>query len=214
MANNIIDWIAALDGWLLWLAVFGLAAGESAVGLDFVVPGEVGMVVGGAAGQRAGVALWLLVLAATLGSLLGDQISYQLGRRFGVTLIDRWSWTREHVAPQVDRAREHFERRGGATVFVARWVGALRAVVPFVAGTAAMPLGRFLAWDLLGAVSWSATVVTLGYVFGRSITDLVDRFGLVISIAVVGGLALWWATRRLRARRGNRNGTEKSSPKL
>jgi undecaprenyl-diphosphatase len=207
MANRIIDWIAALDGWVLWVAVLALAAGESAVGLDFVVPGEVGMVVGGAAGERADVPLLALIIAATLGSMIGDQVSFQLGRHFGVALAGRWTWTRRHLEPKIETAREHFERRGAVTVFVARWVGALRAVVPFVAGTADMPLGRFLLWDFVGAVSWSATVVTLGYVFGRSIADLVDRFGLVISLVVVTGLAVWWAVRKWRARRGESRDT-------
>jgi membrane protein DedA with SNARE-associated domain len=201
MANRIIDWIAGLEGWLLCLAVFALALGESAIGLDFVVPGEVGMVVGGAAGERAGIPLVVLIALATLGSVVGDQVSYQLGRRFGPSLAGRWKFTKKHVEPKLAGAREHFDRRGGATVFIARWVGALRAVVPFVAGTAKMPMGRFLFWDVLGALTWSATIVTLGYVLGRSIADAVDRFGALISVVVVAGLIAWFVVRRVRAKR-------------
>jgi membrane-associated protein len=207
MANRLIEWIAALDGWLLALAVFVLAAGESAVGLDFVVPGEVGMVVGGAAAERNGLPLWIVIVAATLGSMVGDQVSYQLGRHFGVALADRWAWTRRHLRPKIENARSYFERRGAVTVFVARWVGALRAVVPFVAGTAGMPLGRFLLWDFLGCASWSATIVTLGYTFGHEVADLVDRFGLVISAVAVSGLLLWWGVRKLRSRRRDQTRT-------
>lgn len=195
MANRIIDWVALLDGWSLCLVVFALAFGESAAGVDFVVPGEVGMVVAGAAGPRAHVPLWLLIVAGVAGAVGGDQVSYHLGRRYGIRLVDRWSWTRRHLRPKVEGARRHFDERGGTTVFVGRWVGALRAVVPFVAGTADMPAGRFLVWNIAGAATWAATIITLGYVIGRSVADLVDRFSLWFSIAVVVVLAAWWLVR-------------------
>jgi membrane protein DedA with SNARE-associated domain len=201
MANHIIEWIADLQGWVLCLAMFALAFGESAAGLDLAVPGEVGMVVAAAAGERAGVPLWALIAVAIVGAALGDQISYQVGRRFGPGLVDRWAWTRKHFKPKVESAQRHFEERGGATVFIARWIGALRAVVPFVAGTAQMPLGRFVAWNLIGAATWASTVVTLGYVFGRRIADVVDRFGIALSIVAVVGLAAWWGVRTWRAKR-------------
>ncbi len=200
MANRIIDWVAMLDSWVLCLVVFGLAFGESAAGVDFVVPGEVGMVVAGAAGPRADVPLWLLIVMGALGAIAGDQLSYHLGRRYGVALVDRWSFTRRHLGPRVEDARRHFEARGGSTVFVARWVGALRAVVPFVAGAAGMPGARFFAWNVAGASTWVATVITVGYVFGRSVADRVDRYSLWLSIAVVGGLAAWFAVHWYRRR--------------
>jgi undecaprenyl-diphosphatase len=200
MANRIVEWVAALDGWLLAVVLFGLAFGESAAGADLVVPGEVGMVVAGAAGERAGVPLWLLIAAGTAGAIVGDQISFHLGRRYGPRLVDKWEWTRRHLGPKIEAAEKHFERHGPATVFVGRWVGALRAVVPFVAGTVDMPLGTFVAWNVVGAASWVAAVVSLGYVFGRPVADLVDRYSLIISLLVVGALVAWWAVRALRRR--------------
>jgi membrane-associated protein len=191
MANRLVDWVALLDNWTLCLVVFGLAFGESAAGVDFLVPGEVGMVVAGAAGPRADVPLALLIVAGVVGAIGGDQVSYHLGRRYGIALVDRWAWTRRHLGPKVEDARRHFDERGGTTVFVGRWVGALRAVVPFVAGAADMPAPRFFIWNIAGAATWAATVITLGYVFGRSIADLVDRFSLWFSIAVVVALVAW-----------------------
>jgi membrane-associated protein len=206
MANHIIEWIAGLQGWLLCVAMFGLAFGESAAGLDLAVPGEVGMVVAAAAGERAGVPLWALIAVAVVGAALGDQISYQVGRHYGPGLVDRWGWTRKHFKPKVESAHKHFDEHGGATVFVARWVGALRAVVPFVAGTAQMPLGRFVVWNLIGAATWASTVVTLGYVFGRRIADGVDRFGIALSVLAVVALAGWWGVRTWRSRRSKAAG--------
>ncbi len=198
-ANRIIEWVAALQGPTLALVVFVLAFGESAAAVDVVVPGEVGMVVAGAAAERSGVPLWLLIVVGTCGAIVGDQVSYQLGRNFGAGLADRWAWSRRHVCPKIDSAREHFARWGPATVFVSRWVGAMRAVVPFVAGTSDMPAPRFVVWNAIGAATWVSTVITLGYVFGRTISDFIDRFSLWISIAAVVAIASWWALRKARS---------------
>ena len=66
-------------------------------------------------------------------------------------------------------------------MFVARWVGALRAVVPFVAGIAKMPYRKLLLWDAPAALLWSTAVVIAGFVFGRRITEVIERIGFVVS---------------------------------
>lgn len=191
MLRSLIEAVAGLHGVVLLLAVGGLAFGESAVLFDLVVPGEVGMVLAGAAGAEAGMPLAALILAAVIGALAGDTLSYLVGRRFGPSLVHRWRWSRVRVGPKLERAQRHFETRGGAAVFVARWVGALRAVVPLVAGSARMPFGRFVVWDLAGVVSWTATVVTVGFVFGttwrRSSTGGGRRSRCLSSSASPGG---------------------------
>lgn len=201
MLRSLIEAVAGLHGAVLLLAVAGLAFGESAILFDLLVPGEVGMVLAGAAGAEAGMPLAGLIGVAALGALAGDTVSYLVGRRFGPSLVHRWRWSRVRVAPKLDRARRHFETRGGGAVFAARWVGALRAVVPLVAGSARMPFARFFVWDVAGILSWTATVVTVGFVFGDDMASVVDRWGHAVSAVVVVGLAGWWWTRRRRADR-------------
>jgi membrane-associated protein len=190
VGSSILDAVGRLGGWLLCVAVFGVAFGESAVLMDLVIPGEVGMVVAGAAAKRNDVSPWLLVVVASLGSILGDSFSYLVGRRWGMSLVRRWGWLRRRVEPRFERARRYFERRGGRAVFVARWVGALRAVVPAVAGTSEMPYRRFLLWDAAAAVLWVTTMVWLGAIFGDDIARVVDRIGTGISLVVIGGIVL------------------------
>ena len=198
VANRIIEWVALLDGWMLCLVLFALAFSESAAAVDLLVPGEVGMVVAGAAGERAGTPLWLLLAAGTAGAVAGDQVSFHLGQRYGTALVDRWRFTRRHLRPKMRTARRHFDTHGGTTVFVARWVGALRAFVPFVAGTAEMSWRRFLVWNALGATTWAVSVITLGYVFGRPIAKLVDRFSVWSTVGLVLLVVGWWAVVRVR----------------
>lgn len=190
MGSRILDAVAGLGGWLLCTAVFGVAFGESAVLLDLVVPGEVGMVVGGAAAARTSVSPWVLVLVGSIGAVLGDSLSYLVGRRWGMSLVRRWGWLRRRIEPRFHRAHAYFERRGGWAVFAARWVGALRAVVPVVAGTSEMSYRRFLSWDAAAAVLWVTTTVWLGATLGDDIAEVVDRIGTGISLAVVGVIVL------------------------
>jgi membrane-associated protein len=201
VVRDLIEAVAGLHGAVLLLVVAGLAFGESAILLDVLVPGEVGMVLAGAAGAEAGMALPALIGVAALGALAGDTVSYLVGRRFGPALAHRWRWTRARVAPRLERAHHHFENGGGGSVFVARWVGALRAVVPLVAGGAGMSFGRFLAWDALASLSWSTAIVSAGFVFGDDVASVVDRSGRVLSGLVLVGLIVWWWARRRRVRR-------------
>ena len=190
MGSRIIDAVARLGGWLLCLAVLGVSFGESAVLLDFVVPGEVGMVVAGAAAGRNDLSPWVLVAFGTVGAVLGDSFSYVIGRRWGMSLVRRWSWLQRRLEPRFDRAHGYFERSGGRAVFAARWVGALRALVPLVAGTSAMPFRRFLPWDAAAAVLWVTAMVWLGALLGDDVARVVDRVGTGISLAVVAIIAL------------------------
>jgi membrane-associated protein len=197
---DVIDALARATGPVLYLLVAGLAFSETAIFVDLVVPGEVGMVVAGAAGARSDVGLVGLVAAGAAGAVVGDSFSYAMGRLYGARLVHRWGFVRRRLEPRLDRARDHFERRGGLAVFGARWVGALRAVVPFVAGTASMPYPRFLAWNVSASVGWVATTVALGWYMGAPVARAVDRVGLVVSGVVVALLALVWFHRRRRKR--------------
>ena len=205
MAGDLLELIADLHGAVLYLVAAGLAFGEAAAFMDFLVPGEVGLVIVAAAGERRGIDLVPLILVAAFAATAGDSFSYYLGRRFGTRLAHRWSWSRRIIAPKLDEAHDRFTGRGGAAVFVARWVGALRAAVPFVAGSARMPYGRFVAWDLPAALGWSSVVVSLGWFVGEQIADTVDRAGWWLSVAVLalaGGWYLWHRHRRGRATSG------------
>ncbi len=81
---------------------------------------------------------------------------------------------------------------------MARWIGALRAVVPIVAGTAGLAVHRFLAWDVPSAILWATAVATAGYVWGDDIARFVDQIGLAISVVavVVIGALIWRARTR------------------
>ena len=142
------------------------------------------MVVVGSATAQGEHPLWLVIAGAAIGATLGDCLSYAIGRRWGLRFLERWSFTRRRLLPAARRAEPFFERRGGAAVFLGRWIGALRAVVPVAAGTARMPFPRFLAWNIAASIAWSAAAVGVGYAFGLPAARAVDQAGVWVYAAL------------------------------
>jgi membrane-associated protein len=198
IVEQLIERVADLDDWRIYLLGMALAFSETMFLLDLLVPGEIGMVLVGAAIHEAGLSLPVAALFAAVGATLGDTLGYLIGRRWGLAVVDRWEITRRRLRPKLDHAHERFQERGGAIVFWARWVGALRAVVPIVVGAAAMPFRRFILWNVLASITWATTVVTVGYVFGRHVGPTVERVGLAISVVVLSVLAIRWYRGRQR----------------
>jgi membrane protein DedA with SNARE-associated domain len=196
MVTDLIGWFADLGPGGLVVVTLLVVFAESAILLDLFVPGEVGLALAGASAAAGDVPLWMVIAAAAVGAVAGDSLGYWIGRRFGRSGIRRWPWARRRLGPRLDRAHAHFERRGGAGVAAARWVGALRAVVPVIAGAAGLRLRSFLAWDVPSAVAWSAAVGTAGYVAGDEVASTVDRLGWAVSALVVAGLVGWYLVRR------------------
>ena len=189
--------------------VLAVVFAESAVLLDFFVPGEVGLVVAGAAAAQNDTALAGVVAAATIGAVAGDTVGYGLGRRFGTDIAERGRLSR-WLRPGLVRARRHFDRRGGVTVAIARFIGALRAVVPVVAGSARMPYRQFAAWAVPAAAAWSAVMATVGHVWGDDLAHVIDRAGLLVSAVVVAVIVVFVV--RAKRRQHHRDGERAGSP--
>lgn len=198
MAGNLLDLLGRLTATVLYLAAFGLAFGEAAFLLDLVVPGEVGLVIVGAAGHQRDASLPLLCALGAVGAFMGDSLSWYLGRTVGIRLVERWDWSRRMMQPRLAKASVILESRGGIAISAARWIGALRALVPLVAGAAGVRYRTLLLWDLPAAIAWATAMVCLGWFLGEHVADGVDRFGGYLSIAVVAGLAGWLFLRSRR----------------
>jgi membrane-associated protein len=214
VVNDLISALGDLGLPGLCLAVAVLAFAETAILLDLAVPGEVGLVLAGAAAAAGGHPIAPVVVAAALGAVVGDTVSYSIGRRWGRSLIERFALTRRRLLPMVDRAEAHFADHGGRSVFFGRWVGALRAVIPFAAGIGRLELRTFLAWNVAASLTWAGAVVLAGWWLGEPIADVVDRIGTVLSVVVVAVIAAvwWWRAHHGHAARrpGERGPQEKS----
>lgn len=205
MIEGLLDRLADLDAVWLYLLAFVLPFGETVALLDAIVPGEVGLVLLGAAASRADLSIVSIIAIGSLGAFAGDSLSWYVGHRWGTSLVTRWNPVRQRLEGPLVSAERHFDRYGGRTIFLGRFVGALRAIVPLVAGTAGMPYRRFVPWNALASVTWVGTVVVLGAVFGEVVADVVDRFGLVLTGLVVMVGAMLVVRHRRRAGASDRS---------
>jgi membrane protein DedA with SNARE-associated domain len=186
-----------------YLAIFLLMLLESAC---IPIPSEVTMLFGGALVTAPFLApeqqleFWLVVLAGTLGNLVGSWLAYWAGYSGGRPLIDRWGRYLLIRPHEVDRAHEWFEHRGQAAVFVGRLLPVVRTFISLPAGVVRMNVWRFTLYTFLGCLPWCLLLTWLGTLMGERWDEaerVIRPFAWAIAGVLVLGLAVFvW--RRIR----------------
>jgi membrane-associated protein len=124
---------------------------------------------------------WLIFVLLSIAAVGGDTVNYWIGHAVGAkAYTGEVKWIKKEY---MERTHAFFEKHGGATIFLARFVPIIRTFAPFVAGVSEMSYGHFITWNLIGGVTWVATFTALGYFFGN-IPFVQTNFELVI-IAIV-----------------------------
>ena len=199
--SDLVERLLDVPAGLALLIVGGLVFAEDAIFVGFVLPGETAAILGGVAANYGKVPLWAVLLVVVAAAVVGDSVGYEVGRKLGPRALDHRYLSRHR--DKLDDARASLARRGGAAVFLGRWVAFFRAVMPALAGTARMPYGRFLAFNALGGLVWGVVVVLVGYLAGASyerIAHIVGR-GSAAAVVVIAVLAL--AVRFVLTHRGS-----------
>lgn len=186
-----------------YVVVGGLALLETAALLGLLAPGEWSAIAGGAVAGEGAIDIVALVLTVWACAAVGHGLSFFAGRRFGRAFLIRHG-PRLGIGPErlagVDR---FFARHGAKAVLGGQFVGLLRAVVPFLAGSSGMNYRRFALPSVLGSGAWATAYTLLGYLFYRSLADVEGMVGLtaaaVTALAVLVAMAAW---ARHAARRG------------
>jgi undecaprenyl-diphosphatase len=127
--------------------------------------------------------------------------SFTLGRKLGRGFLVRHGARLKITEERLEQVERFFERHGGPTILIGRFIGLVRAIAPFIAGASGFPLSRFLAYDILGAGMWASTFCVLGFVFWRSfdkLTHWVSRGLLGFAVGVAFILAVVFAVRLYR----------------
>ncbi len=197
--KNLVDLLAAHPEWA-GLAMFVVSFGESLAFLSLLFPGTTLLVAAGALVPSGILPVAPVLVGAIAGAVMGDGVSYWIGKRFGHAVWRVWPFTRHPALRPTGIA--FFERHGDMSVFIGRFFGPVRAVVPLVAGILRMPTARFWFANIASAIAWAPALLLPGAVFG----SLVERFGLkhlLVPIAAgavvavtLAGLWLKWRRRR------------------
>lgn len=155
-------WGSVLEANAQWgeLIIFLVAFAEGLAVAGLIVPGVL-ILTGTGALVAAGVFdFWSVYIAIVAGAVLGDAVSYWIGRYFGDRIGRFWPFSKR--PEMLDKGRAFFDRHGGKSVFLARFVGPLRAVVPITAGMMAMPHRHFQTFNVLSAVIWAPLLMSPG----------------------------------------------------
>jgi membrane-associated protein len=179
-------------GTLTYVILFFVIFCETGLVVTPFLPGDSLIFAAGAFAAMGKLNPWLLLIMLIIAAVGGDAVNYWIGHKVGpraytgeIKLIKK---------EYIDRTHAFFEKHGGKTIFLARFVPIVRTFAPFVAGVGQMSYAYFLRFNLVGGVSWVALFLALGYFFG-TIPAVQDNFELVIVaiilISVVPMLIEW-----------------------
>ena len=179
--------------------VLGGLVGAEASGVP--VPGETALIAASVLASDGDLAIEAVIAIAAVAAIVGDNIGYLLGSRFGRRLLMRPGRTYEHRMAALRRGDELFARHGSKAVFFGRWIAGLRVWAAWLAGMTTMPWRRFLLWNALGGIAWALWFGLLGYFGGEAAAHVVARVGVGIAIVVGSGVLAAYLTVRWRLRR-------------
>ena len=186
--------------------VVGLATFlENSIGAGLVVPGETLVILGGFYARIGDppLSLPLISAVAVTFAVLGDNVGYFLGRRYGRGLLERIGPRIGISLEKIAYAERYYEDHGGKTVFLGRFIPVVRSVGFLLAGAAKLEWRRFIVYDIAGAAIWGIGHTVLGYFIGATIETwepYLTRFGVLLGVLLVGWIVF---TRWRRARKGS-----------
>lgn len=162
------------------------------------IPSEVIMPLAGVVAARGQLSLPLVVMAGTMGAMIGNVIWYAAAKALGLDrfrpIIDRYGrWLTMDWA-EIERAHRLFERHGGSVVFLARMLPTVRSLVSVPAGLLKMKLLPFLLWSTAGSLVWTAGLAIAGWVLGSQFRRVETVLG-PLSLAVIGAIVVWYLYR-------------------
>lgn len=199
--------IEALIKTVGYIGLFLIVFAETGLLFGFFLPGDTLLLSAGLLIQQEKVQLelWFLIPLLIAAAIIGDAVGYQVGKHTGPRLFKREDsrlFHRDHL----ERAQRFYDRHGGKTIILARFLAFVRTFAPTVAGAAKMPYAKFATYNIAGAVLWVPSLTLAGYYFGKAIpAELVDMFfiglvGAMLFASAVPALVHVWRERRRAVR--------------
>ncbi len=172
-------------GTLTYVILFLIVFTETGLVIMPLLPGDSLLFAAGAiaANETTGLNVWLIIIILIIAALLGDNVNYFMGKTFGSQIKKREKilfLKREYL----EKTEAFYEKHGGSTVIMARFIPIVRTVAPFVAGAGSMNYSRYIVFCIVGALLWVPTLTLLGYFFGNM--DIVKRNFELVIFGIIG----------------------------
>jgi membrane-associated protein len=184
--THFLHFLFNVQGLIEWggtLLVCSIVFIETGFFVGFFLPGDSLLVTAGVLAWTGHLHLAHLLLLVPMCAIVGDQVGYWIGRKAGRALYrreDSFLFHKRHL----EHAHEFYEKYGGKTVILARFVPIVRTFCPPVAGAAMMPYGRYFVFDVAGGVLWVGSMILGGYFLGRVIPNVGERIHYVIGVVI------------------------------
>lgn len=168
-------------GGLIGLVVVVFA--ETGLMVGFFLPGDSLLVTAGLFAAKGDLNIVWLNLALMAAAIVGDATGYWIGRRAGHALYSRpnsFFFRKQHLV----KTHEFYEKHGGKTIVIARFVPIIRTFAPVVAGAAEMTYRQFALYNIAGGIGWVASMTLIGYFLGRAIPDIDKHIHIVVAVVI------------------------------
>jgi membrane protein DedA with SNARE-associated domain/membrane-associated phospholipid phosphatase len=199
--KKVIEDIATALGPWTYALVAVLAFLETGAFVGLVAPGETVVIAGGVVAGQGEIQLLPLIGIVWLSAVLGDTTSFYIGRRLGRRFLERHGPKVKITEERLQQVESYFERHGGKTILIGRFIGLVRALAPFIAGSSGLPYRRFIPYSIVGTGLWASVFCVLGYLFWRSFDQVAKLagqavFGFGVTVAVIVGVVVAYRRRR------------------
>ena len=168
-------------------------------------PGETALVLAAVLASQGKLQIWLVIVIGVASAIVGDNLGYLLGRRFGRDVLVARGPLRERRRRAVESGDRFFARHGPKAVFFARWIALVRFAAAWLAGINRMRFPQFFFWNALGGISWGITYGLVGYFAGTAGAGVLKQLGIIgaiiLGLTLVGTITLLVLRERRHARR-------------
>ena len=168
------------------MGIFAIVFAESGLLIGFFLPGDTLLISAGIiAATQGSFSLPVLIAVIAFAAILGDSAGYTIGRRLGHKIFrkkDSLIFNQEHI----ERSRLFYEKHGGKTVILARFVPLVRTFAPVLAGVGHMMYKKFLAYNIIGGIAWATVMTSLGYFLGERIAGI-DKYIIPVVVLIMLG---------------------------
>jgi membrane-associated protein len=164
-------------------------------------PGETALVLAAVLASQGKLQIWLVLLIGVASAIVGDNIGYLLGRRFGREVLAAPGPFQQHRIRAIAAGDRFFARHGPKAVFLGRWIALVRFATAWLAGINAMPFRQFFFWNALGGATWGVTFGLAGYFGGHAAASVLQSAGIIGAVALAVLAVAGYGYLHLRERR-------------